>query len=209
MHHQREAPFIVGITGGIGSGKSAATDFLSQQGIIIVDADVAARIVVEPGQPALDEITERYGSDMLLTSGSLNRKKLRDIIFNNKNEKQWLEQRLHPRINQLLWQQLASAHSPYVVLVSPLLIETAQYKKVDRVLVVDVSETVQLERSMIRDGMTKGQAEHIIKSQTSREKRLSYADDVIDNNGTLTYLYSALSILHARYLCLAKNTTST
>ena len=204
MQSQRKAPLIIGVTGGIGSGKSAVTDFLSQQGITIVDADVAARTVVEPGQPALNDITERYGSEILLQDGSLNRKQLRHIIFNDKKEKDWLEKLLHPKINKLLRQQLADANSPYVILVSPLLTETSQHKMTDRVLVVDVPEATQLKRSMARDDMTEEQAQHIINSQANREQRLALADNVIDNNGTLDQLHQALSALHQNYLSLAK-----
>lgn len=203
MHSERKQSFIVGVTGGIGSGKTVVTDFLSQQGIIIIDADVASRTIVQPNQPALKDIETRYGSTILLNNGSLDRRQLRRIIFNDQDEKMWLENLLHPKINELIGQQLSEAKSPYVVLVSPLLIEIEQHKMVDRILVVDISEALQLERSMLRDSMTQQQAQSIINSQVCREKRLKLADDVIDNNGTLIDLYESLIKLHQRYLLLS------
>ena len=205
MQASEQMPFIIGITGGIGSGKSAVTDFLQQQGVTVIDADVAARAVVEPGQPALNDIVEHFGIDILLANGQLNRRALRQIIFKDCNEKEWLEKRLHPKINQLLRRQLKEASSSYVVLVSPLLIETTQHTLVNRILVVDVPETVQLQRSMARDDMTQEQAKRIINSQTSRTKRLTMADDIIENTGTLDDLHRAVNTLHQRYLTLAQS----
>ncbi|WP_263078371.1 dephospho-CoA kinase [Endozoicomonas sp. Mp262] len=197
-------PLVIGITGGIGSGKTAVTDYFARQGIAIIDADIAARMVVEPGQPALDAIALRFGDTLLLPDKTLNRRKLREIIFNDIAEKEWLEKLLHPMINRLLEKQLAEAQSPYVILVSPLLVETSQHELADRVLVVDTSEAIQLERSMARDTMTEAQALKIIRSQSTREHRLGYADDVVDNSSTLEHLHESLKIYHQNYLVLSR-----
>ncbi len=196
MTSKQKTPFVVGVTGGIGSGKTAVTDYLASLGVAIVDADVAARAVVEPGQPALDDIASHYGADILLEDGNLNRRKLREIIFNDAAEKQWLEQRLHPTINALLRQQLADATSPYVVLVSPLLTETAQHRLCDHILVIDTPEHIQVERTVARDSTTKGQALKIINSQTQRERRLGFADTIVNNSGSLPALYKTLMQFH-------------
>ena len=203
MHSTDSKPFVVGVTGGIGCGKSAVTDFFADLGITIVDADIAARAVVEPGQPALEKIAARYGGEILLQNGTLDRRKLRDIIFNNPAEKQWLETLLHPKIGQLIQQQLTAAPSAYAILVSPLLIETSQHQLVDRILVVDVPEQIQLERTMARDNMTEEQTRRIIKSQASREQRLAVANEIVDNSGTLKELQALLSDVHQQYLQIA------
>ncbi len=203
MHSPDNRPFVVGVTGGIGSGKSAVTDFLANLGITIIDADIAARKVVERGQPALQEIAKHFGSQILLKDGQLDRKELRNIIFAEVTEKTWLEQLLHPKINTLIEEQIKQAPPPYVVLVSPLLIETSQHLLVDKVLVVDVPESIQLTRTMTRDNMTEEQTHRIISSQASRKKRLTYADDIIDNSGSLEDLHKALAIYHKQYLKLA------
>ena len=195
--------FVVGVTGGIGSGKTAVTDFLAEKEIVIADADQASRIVVTPGQPTLKKIAEHFGAHLIQNNGQLNRRELRDIIFSNPKERHWLEQLLHPLIFQQLQHELESASSPYAILVSPLLIETNQHKLTDRVLVVDVPEEVQIERAIARDNISHEQAEAILSSQTSRQKRLNLADDVIDNSGTLEQLHNQLEQLHQFYLGLA------
>ena len=194
--------FTVGITGGIGSGKSAVADYFSGQGICIVDADIVARVVVEPGTKALTAITERFGND-ILTNGQLDRRKLRTIIFAAADERQWLENLLHPLIEQQIIDQLGQATSRYAVLVSPLMLEIGQQVLVDRVLVVDVPEHIQIERTMTRDQMTEEQTRQILNSQISREQRLARAHDVVDNSGSLAQLHQYLEPLHQRYLRLA------
>ena len=141
----------VGITGGIGSGKTALTDWLSTQGIVIVDADLAARVVVEPGQPALAEIAETFGQEYLMPDGQLDRAALRLRIFADENQRKALEVITHPRIRDELARQMSEATSPYVVLSSPLLLESGQSEMVDVSVVVDVPETLQIERTMARD----------------------------------------------------------
>ena len=205
MGHPQTRPhhlFTVGISGGIGSGKSAVADYFSGQGICIVDADIVARVVVEPGTKALTAITERFGND-ILTNGQLDRRKLRTIIFAAADERQWLENLLHPLIEQQIIDQLGQATSRYAVLVSPLMLEIGQQVLVDRVLVVDVPEHIQIERTMTRDQMTEEQTRQILNSQISREQRLARAHDVVDNSGSLAQLHQYLEPLHQRYLRLA------
>ena len=143
--------FVVGLTGGIGSGKTAVSDRFATRGITIVDADIAARVVVEPGQPALTSIAEHFGEDILTANGELDRAALRAKVFADPDERVWLEALLHPRISECIGEQLAAAKSAYAVLVSPLLFETNQIRFTNRVLVVDVPEELQLERTMARD----------------------------------------------------------
>ncbi|WP_281647552.1 dephospho-CoA kinase [Parendozoicomonas sp. Alg238-R29] len=197
--------FVVGVTGGIGCGKTAVTDYLASKGIVIADADQASRVVVEPGRPALQSIAEHFGQHLILDDGNLNRRALRDIIFNDPNEKVWLEQLLHPLINNQLKQELQQAGSIYSVLVSPLLFETKQNTMADRVLVIDVAEEVQIERTIVRDDISREQAEAIIQSQANREKRRSFADDLIDNSGTIEQLHQQLDELHNRYIKLSRS----
>lgn len=197
--------FVVGITGGIGSGKTAVTDIFASLGIDIVDADIAARIVVEPGTAALQHIAEHFGADILQANGSLDRAALRHIIFKDLAAKQWLEQLLHPLIGSEIRRQLDSATSPYIILVSPLLVEAKQDLFCDRILVVDVPEEMQLQRTVARDNNDAEQVRRIIASQASREQRLSHSDDIIENTGSLAELRKQVSHLHSDYLKLARN----
>ena len=198
------SPFILGVTGGIGCGKTAVTNFFNTIGITIIDADKAARVVVEPSKPAMKAIIQRYGSDILKKDKTLNRSKLRDTIFTSLKEKKWLEELLHPLINQQLRRDLSSSKPPYTVLVSPLMLETGHIQLINRLLVVDLPEEVQLIRAMERDNMTEVQARRIIKSQKNRRELLRIADDVVDNSGTLTALHKQLKTLHKEYLKLAQ-----
>jgi len=196
--------FVVGVTGGIGSGKTAATDAFAALGIAIVDADIASRKVVEPGSAALRQIAAHFGAQILRSDGALNRAALRHIIFANTAEKNWLEQLLHPLIATEIQHQLQTATSPYVVFVSPLLTESNQHELCDRILVIDAPEELQLQRTMQRDNNDAAQVQRIIASQASREFRLQHADDVIANTGSLEYLTQQVAALHARYLQLAE-----
>ena len=195
--------YIVGLTGGIGSGKTAASDAFVALGIEVVDADICARIVVEKGRPALAAIAEHFGAEFLTASGELDRAALRRLIFSDVAAKKWLEALLHPLIFSELCAQLESAKSPYALLVSPLLIESQQYLVCDRVLVVDVPEALQIERTMQRDSNDRAQVEAIMASQTSREKRLSLAQDVLENTQDLAYIHAEVERLHRQYLQLA------
>lgn len=195
--------YIVALTGGIGSGKSTVSDAFSRLGVPIVDADVIARMVAEPGTEALRKIEAHFGPDILFADGSLNRRQLREIIFSHPQEKAWLNALLHPLIHQETKRQLSSVTAPYVLWVVPLLIENDLCAKANRILVVDVSEETQLHRLLARDGGNRQQAEQILASQASRKQRLACADDIIDNDDTLETLQHKVLRLHQYYLTLA------
>lgn len=196
--------FVVGVTGGIGSGKTTATDYFAALGIDVVDADIASRVVVEPGKPALAAIADHFGASILQADGALDRAALRQRIFQDPKEKQWLEALLHPLIQQHISEQLQAAKSPYAILVSPLLIEGGQSKGCDRVLVIDAPETLQLRRTVARDNNDPDQVQRIIDAQASRQARLDQADDVVENAGTVADLQRQIDDLHRRYLALAE-----
>ena len=197
---------IIGLTGGIGSGKTAASDFFASKDITVVDADIVAREVVEPGEPAWLAISERYGSDVLQEDQSLNRAWLRQKVFTEPDELKWLESQTHPRIRDCLIQQLRDATSPYAVLVSPLLFESGQSTLVKRTLVIDVPVDTQVMRACSRDTNDEEQIRRIIAAQIPREDRCSRADDVADNSGTLAQLHAQLEKLHHTYLTMATST---
>lgn len=196
--------FVVGLTGGIGSGKTAAANYFNSLGITIVDTDIASRMMVEAGSPALAKIADYFGADILLTDHSLNRAKLRQKIFSNPDHKQWLENLLHPLIRQEIIHSIDTASSPYVLFVSPLLIESEQDSLCDRVLIIDVPEAMQLQRTMARDNNDAEQVQRIIASQISREQRLSKATDVIENTAGIEQLQQKIKQLHLQFLTLAK-----
>ena len=196
--------YVVGVTGGIGSGKTAVTNLFSSLGIEIVDADVASRIVVEKGKPALVRIAEHFGADILNTDGTLNRAALRQIVFNQPEERGWLERLLHPLIFRELQKKLAAATSDYAVLVSPLLIETGQARLTQRILVIDAPDELRIQRTINRDNSDEKQVKAIMAAQTDRDTRLARADDIIENNGDLENLKEQVQALHYRYLELAK-----
>lgn len=195
--------YIVGLTGGIGSGKTAVSDRFAALGIKVVDADVCARVVVEPGKPALQQIAEHFGQDVLNSDGTLDRARLRQIVFADDGERKWLESLLHPLIFEEMWGQLQSATSPYAILVSPLLIEGGQTAICQRILVVDVPEDIQLARTMLRDTNSAEQVQAIMATQASRQARLEKADDVIVNESDLEALWQQVDRLHRQYLSLA------
>ena len=195
-------PWILGLTGGIGSGKSAAADAFAELGIETVDADHAARWVVEPGRPALAEIVERFGEAVLLDDGQLNRAALREYIFAEPEQRQWLEGLLHPLIRTEITQFLDAAKSPYAILVSPLLIESGQHQIVQRVLVVDVPTEVQMARALQRDQVSERQLRAIMQAQLQRDERLKYADDVLCNAADKAALQQEVARLHDYYLTL-------
>ena len=195
--------FVVGITGGIGSGKSAVTDHLETLGITVVDADKVARVVVEPGTPGLAAIAEHFGEDILLADGRLDRAALRKIVFDNPDERKVLEGITHPRIRDEISRQLSEANSPYVVLSSPLLLESGQNTFANYVVVVDVPEEVQLTRTMARDSNSEALVKQIMAAQLDRKTRLSRADTSIMNDGSLDALYERLKKLHEDLLARA------
>lgn len=198
--------FVVGLTGGIGSGKTAASDHLATHGIAVVDADVAARQVVAPGQPALARIAEMFGRQLLLADGSLDRRALREIVFGNPEQLRRLEAITHPAIEAELQRQLQAAASPYAVLVSPLLLETRQHRMAQRILLIDAPETLQLERASQRDNSSPTQIQAIIAQQMARAEKRKRAHDILLNDGSLAHLAEALDNLHQTYLALARQT---
>src|SRR6056297_821647 len=188
---------VIGLTGGIGSGKSTVARLFGELGVHWVDADDVAREVVEPGTPALAEIAEHFGEDILTSDGALDRAQLREIVFEKKEERVWLEALLHPIIREELIRQLNPENYllPYVLLVSPLLLETDQHELVDRIIVIDVPKEIQLERTMARE-----QVERIIAAQMSREDRLARADEVVNNDRPLDDVTRQVRKLHERLL---------
>ena len=195
-------PWILGLTGGNGSGKSAAAQRLVELGVHLVDADQAARWVVEPGRPALASIVERFGPTVLLEDGQLDRSALRKVIFAEPAHRQWLEALLHPLIGQEIFSYLAKAESPYAVYVSPLLVESGQYRKTQRVLVIDSPVELQVQRTLLRDNTSHEQVQAILQAQLAREVRLSHADDVVVNDRDLPWLHEQIDRLHHYYLTL-------
>ncbi len=195
--------WVLGITGGIGSGKTAVSDRFGALGVTVVDADVASRVVVEPGRPALAAIAEHFGDEAINSDGTLNRAELRKRVFADPEERKWLEQLTHPLINEYLLEELANAESPYAILVSPLLAETGQSRFCQRIVVVDVPIELQVERTMSRDDNDEAQVRAIIAAQASREERLKLADDVIVNDQGLEHLDAEVARLHQSYLEMA------
>ncbi|MDU9390474.1 dephospho-CoA kinase [Pseudomonas japonica] len=195
-------PWILGLTGGIGSGKSAAAQRFVELGVHLVDADQAARWVVEPGRPALASIVERFGPGVLLEDGQLNRAALRALIFADAEQRRWVEALLHPLIGQEIFSYLAKAESPYAVFVSPLMIESGQYQRTNRLLVIDAPQSLQIERTLLRDQTDPEQVQAILKAQASREERLRHADDVLVNDRDIAWLHSEVERLHNFYLTL-------
>ncbi len=194
----------IGLTGGIGSGKSTVTGLFSELGVPIIDADVAAREVVTQGEPALAEIAARFGGEVLNSDGTLNRSKLREEVFADPTARKDLEAILHPRIRSRMAEQLSALTTPYAILSIPLLVESGGAYNLDRVLVIDLPEEEQLNRVCQRDGITPEQAAAILHAQCSRSDRLAIADDVIENSGDLASLKEQVLTLHQKYLALAE-----
>tara|TARA_R110002153_G_scaffold3739_5_gene17925 strand:- start:1323 stop:1946 length:624 start_codon:yes stop_codon:yes gene_type:complete len=199
--------FVVGISGGIGSGKTTVTDLFAKYGIEVIDADVIAREVVEPGTPALAAIVAKFGESVLDLAGSLDRAKLRTLVFEDTEVKNWLNQLLHPAIREQMLLQTQQAKSAYCLLSVPLLVENKLYQQVDRVVIVDVDEQTQLQRTLLRDKTNEQQIRAIMSAQATRQQRLAVADDVIDNNGKADDLAKQVTQLHQGYLQLAKQNT--
>lgn len=195
----------MGITGGIGSGKSAVTLRLEEHGIAVVDADVVARTVVEPGRPALAAIVEHFGPGIVGADGALDRAALRKIVFEDARERAWLEGVTHPAIRDEIMRQLQDANSPYVVLSSPLLLEAGQSDLTDYVVVVDVPEEVQIMRTSTRDNNDEALVRKIMAAQLPRSERIARGDEVIDNRGSLADLHGHVDALHQRLLALSQN----
>lgn len=196
--------FIVGLTGGIGSGKTTVANLFAEYGIEIIDADIIARDVVSIGSPALSHISGHFGADFIQADGQLNRVLLRKQIFSNEADKLWLNNLLHPLIRAQLIEQMKNAQSAYCLLVAPLLIENNLTMLVNHVLVVDVSESTQISRTTTRDNNSVTQVQAIITSQVSRKIRQTHADDILNNdNQSLEELKDSVANLHQNYLILA------
>jgi len=195
--------FVVGLTGGIGSGKSTVANLFSRQGIEIIDADEISRTLVKTGSPVLEAIIKHFGSSITDAERNLDRKQLRELVFADNAEKEWLENLLHPLVRQEIQRQVAASSSQYVIIVVPLLLESENYSDVDRILVIDVTEDVQLERIKKRDGSSETLARSIMDAQMKRERRLESADDVISNNSGIDSLEKQVKNLHNQYLQLS------
>ncbi|PPD33051.1 MAG: dephospho-CoA kinase [Methylomonas sp.] len=198
----------VGLTGGIGSGKSTVSDLFAKLGVPIVDADVIARQLVQPGQSALQQLCKAFGNEILNLDGSLNRPMLRQLAFSNSIHKQRLDAIMHPLIFEQIETQVSKVQSVYCILAIPLLLESAKKYAVDRVLVVDCHQQTQLQRVLERDQVGQAQVTAIIASQVDRQLRLAAADDVIDNDGTRADLAEQVKNLHNSYLLLATARTT-
>ncbi len=196
---------VVGLTGGIGSGKSTVAARFAARGVPIIDADDVAHQLVEPGRPALQTLVQNFGLDILDQKGGLNRPWLRRRVFADPALRRRLERLLHPLIREEMRLQLASIRSGYAILVIPLLVETGQADLVDRVLVVDTAEDLQYARCLARDGADREQVESILAAQAKREERLARADDVLVNDGSLEQLERSVEALHQRYSRLASH----
>ncbi|MCI2965127.1 dephospho-CoA kinase [Shewanella sp. N2AIL] len=195
--------FVVGLTGGIGSGKTTVANLFAAEGVALVDADIVAREVVAPGSTGLEAIVTHFGAEILTPEGELDRAKLRQRIFSHPKEREWLNQLLHPMIRQEMLAQVEKATSAYVIMVVPLLFENGLDRLVNRTLVVDISPELQINRTVKRDNVDASQVNNIISSQCSRSEKLARADDIIDNQGEISSLKREVQALHQRYLQLS------
>lgn len=199
----RARPYLVGLTGGIASGKSTVAGAFRRLGITVIDADVVSRQVVEPGSPLLAALADRFGSAILDPDGRLNRARLRALVFSDAAALAALNSLTHPVIRARLLADAAAADGPYVLLEVPLLVEGGLSREVDRILVVDCDEARQRERLVARDGSGPAEVDAILKAQASRAARLAAADDVVENSGSLADLDVAVADLDRRYRALA------
>ncbi|MCZ6808400.1 MAG: dephospho-CoA kinase [Proteobacteria bacterium] len=196
-------PLRIGLTGGIASGKSTVADLFAAHGVAVIDTDVIARQLVEPGKPALDEIRSAFGSRVFDSDGRLDRRSMRELVFSDASRRAQLESILHPRIRAETAAQSAAAGGPYQIIVVPLLVESPIRQFMDRILVVDCDEDTQLRRLLARDAEDESQARRVMAAQASRTDRLAIADDVISNNDDLGSTRSQVDVLHSEYLSLA------
>ena len=208
MVESARKPLRVGLTGGIASGKSTVADMFAELGVPVIDTDVIAREVVEPGQPALEEIRESFGKEVIADDGNLDRAAMRRRVFADDNARRRLEAILHPRIRESTMQQADLAGGAYQLIVVPLLAESPMRQAMDRILVVDCDVDVQVARLLERDAETEDQARRIIGAQASREQRLAIADEVIRNDGPISETRLQVEQLHSHYLQLSANSDS-
>jgi len=197
--------FLVGLTGGIGSGKSTVCNIFRELGVPIIDTDDIARQVVTPGSAGLERLQQEFGPEILSPDGSLNRARLRHTIFSNAEKRQRLEDIIHPLIRMQLKEQLTEINAPYVIVAIPLLLEKGWQNEVDRILVVDSTEQQQVERTLARDECDRELVNKIIQSQSSRQQRLAAADDIIHNDSDMAALHTQVELLHRQYTDLALN----
>ena len=190
----------VALTGGIGSGKTQVSDYFASLGVPVIDTDIISRQLVEPGQPALEKITESFGHQLLFASGQLDRAALREIIFNDATARKKLEDILHPAIREKVQHQLQALSFPYVIIVIPLYVETGQFLKTDRILVVDCPQEIQKNRVLARDNVSMEQLGKILEAQATRQQRLAVADDIIVNDADIETLQHKVRQLHEQYL---------
>lgn len=190
---------VVGLTGGIGSGKSTVADLFAKHGVPILDADDIAKELTLPATNAYHAILDHFGEDYCQTDGTLNRRKLRELIFSNQSERAWLEALLHPAIQASIESRLKSIQTAYVIIVVPLLAESPDYPFIDRILVVDTTYDHQLARVSRRDRVDESQVKAILLTQASREMRLACADDIVQNDGNLDHLQAQVALLHKKY----------
>jgi dephospho-CoA kinase len=203
--HKDKLPYTVALTGGIASGKTLISDEFAKLGVLVIDTDLIAHEIVEPGQPALQEIKETFGSGIIDAHGRLKRSELRALIFSDPEARKKLESILHPRIRQEVGKAIAKVSSAYCILVIPLLAEKGAYPYIDRILVVDVGPETQISRLMARDKSSRKKAEQALASQAGREQRLKIADDILDNSGSPEQARREVAQLNLKYLQLAKN----
>ena len=194
---------IVGLTGGIGSGKSAAANFFQNEGITVIDADDLSREVIEEGTPGFASIVEYFGSKIIDSDGSINREHLRKEVFDDDKKKKLLESIIHPLVRELMVKKIAASKSPYSIVMVPLIFETNSMSNYNRILVIDCDPKIQLERAMLRDNNSKAQIQKIMDSQCSREERISIANDIIPNNDSLENLKIRSIAMHKFYLGLS------
>lgn len=196
---------VIGLTGGIGSGKTTVAELFTTLGVTIIDTDQIARDIVKPGTAAFKQILEQFGNNILTQEHTLNRASLRKIIFNEPEKRRWLEKLLHPLIREEMKQQIQSVTSPYCIVIIPLLFETDPNPLIHRILVVDAEEKLQLERTCLRDNISQDEAKAILATQANRAVRLNKADDIIENDGNLEDLMRQVRELHESYLKLSKS----
>ena len=200
---QPKRPFVVALTGGIASGKTAVSSAFETLGVPVIDTDLIAHELVAPGRPLLDDIRATFGDEFIDPDGALRRRRLRRRVFSDPEARARLESLLHPAIREAAWSRIEALKAPYCVLVVPLLVESGAFPDVDHVLVVDVPETVQLERLIARDGVSQADARAALAAQATRDQRLAIADDIISNDGPIDALAGRVKELDRRYRALA------
>ena len=196
-------PLCVGLTGGIGSGKTTTTDIFAELGVPVIDADTISHEVVEAGRPALKDIVKTFGPDLVDDNGNLRRAHLRTLVFNDQSARRKLESIIHPEVRREITRRIDAVTFPYCIISIPLLIESSSRQDIDRILVVDVPESLQIQRASQRDESDANEIAKIVQSQIGRQDRLDAADDIIENDGDLEYLRSQVETIHKKYLELA------